>query len=205
MPRLSWSATELAEHRRRELGVTLQSALDRSRWHHDRLAPFDLSEIGPDDLSALPPMTKSDLMANWDDIVTDPRLTLAAAQAYLDEIDSRGLQPWHGEYLVFASGGSTGEPGVFCWSLAEMARWGASSIRWSAAAGIAPPKRPAWVSARSLRHPSAVAAILSGGTPDLIVAVDRPVADIVERLNALQPDALSVLCSMLPALVDAAD
>ena len=204
VPRLSWSPTELAEHRRRELGVTLHSALDRSRWHHDRLSSFDLSEIGPDDLSALPTMTKSDLMTNWDDIVTDPRLTLAAAREYLDEIDRRGLQPWHGEYFVFASGGSTGEPGVFCWSVDELARWGASSIRWSAAAGIAPPKRHAWVGARSLRHPSAVAAILGGGTPDLIVAVDRPVADIVERLNALQPDALSVLCSMLPRLVDAA-
>jgi phenylacetate-coenzyme A ligase PaaK-like adenylate-forming protein len=204
IPRLNWSPTELAEHRRRELGVTLRCALQRSRWHHERLAPFDLSAIGPDDLGALPTMTKRDLMANWDDIVTNPRLTLASARAYLDDVDSHGLQPWHGEYLVFASGGSTGEPGVFCWSLAEMARWGASSIRWSLAAGVAPPKRHAWVGARSLRHPSAVAAILTGGTPDLIVGVDRPVAEIVERLNTLQPDALSVVCSMLPPLVDAA-
>ena len=44
---------------------------------------------------------------------------------------------------VLTSGGSTGEPGVFCWSLAEMARFGASAFRWSAANGEGPPARAA--------------------------------------------------------------
>jgi phenylacetate-CoA ligase len=114
LPRLSWSATELAQHRRRELGLTLQNAVDRSRWHRGRLAGLDLGDIAPDDLTALPTMTKRDLMTSWDDIVTDSRLTIEQARAHLDGIDERGLDLLHGDYFVFTSGGSTGEPGLFC-------------------------------------------------------------------------------------------
>lgn len=106
-----------------------------------------------------------------------------------------------GEYLVLTSGGSTGEPGIFCWSLAEMARFGASSVRWSAANGDGPPARPAWVAARSSRHPSGVAARITGSA---LVPVDQPIAAIVEQLNAIQPDAITTICSMLPLLVEEA-
>ena len=91
---------------------------------------IDLAAVTPDDVSALPTMTKRDLMTHWDEIVTDSRLTLATARAHLEQVDAEGLSPLLGEYLVFTSGGTTGEPGVFCWSLAEMARFAASSLRW---------------------------------------------------------------------------
>jgi phenylacetate-coenzyme A ligase PaaK-like adenylate-forming protein len=161
----------------------------------------DVGSIGPDDLSSLPTMTKHDLMAHWDDVVTDDRLTLAAARAHLERVDAEGLSALAGEYLVLTSGGSTGEPGIFCWSLAEMARFGASTLRWSAAAGFGPPARAAWVAARSARHPSGVAARVSGAT---LIPVDQPLAAIVEQLNAIQPDAISTVCSMLPLLVEEA-
>lgn len=205
LPRLSWTVPELTQHRRRELAAALRSTVGRSVWHRDRLGSVRIDDLDPDDLSALPTMTKHDLMASWDDIVTDPRLTLELARTHLDGIDERGLDLLHGEYFIFTSGGSSGEPGLFCWSKAEMARWGASSIRWSAAAGGSPPQRPACIGARSLRHPSAVAAVLmTDGDPDLIVPVDQPLGAIVDRLNAVQPDAMVVLCSMLPALADVA-
>ena len=53
-----------------------------------------------------------------------------------------------------------------------------------------------------MRYPSAAAVTLSGGTPDLLVPVDQPIAAIVEQLNVLQPDALITGCSMLGPLVD---
>ena len=128
--RLSWTADELDAHRRRALAESLRAACEGSAWHRERLDGVELDGVGPDDLSGLPTMTKSDLMANWNAIVTDSRLTLAAARAHLERIDREGLSPFLGEYLVFTSGGSTGEPGVFCWSFAEMARFVASVLRW---------------------------------------------------------------------------
>jgi phenylacetate-coenzyme A ligase PaaK-like adenylate-forming protein len=143
-------------------------------------------------------------MAHWDHLVTDPRLSLGAARDHLDRVDRDGLSLLCDEYLVFQSGGSTGEPGVFCWHETEMARWGASAVRWSAVAGVGPPARQVWVGARSMRHPSAAVAILNGNDPNLVVPVDQPLSAIVDRLNEVQPDSLMVVGSMLRPLVDAA-
>ncbi len=205
LPRLQWSASELHEHRRAELTATVALAKGESRWHATRLAHIDVNALDPSDLSALPTMTKRDLMANWDDVVTDGRLTLVGAREHLREVERHGFEPYLGEYLVFTTGGSTGEPAVFPWSAVEMARWGASSVRWSAVDGAGPPARHAWVGARSHRHPSAVASMLSGGDESLSVPIDQPLSQIVARLNEIDPDSMSVVCSMLPPLLDAAD
>jgi phenylacetate-coenzyme A ligase PaaK-like adenylate-forming protein len=204
IPRLSWTAGELDAHRQNALTESLRAARAGSAWHRDRLNGIDVDVIDPDDLSVLPTMAKRDLMANWDAIVTDSRLSLAGARAHLERVDAQGLQPLLGEYLVFTSGGSTGEPGVFCWSFSEMARFIASSLRWSAAAGMGPPARLVVLGARSMRYPSAAVVPLSGGTSDLLVPVDQPIEVIVEQLNALQPDMLFTGCSMLGPLADAA-
>lgn len=202
LPRLSWSREQLRAHRAGALTDALGQAAARSAFHRERLADVDLESITPDDLGALPTMTKGDLMAHWDDVVTDDRVTLAGARAHLERVDAEGFSALGGEHLVLTSGGSTGEPGVFCWSLAEMARFGASSVRWSAAHGDGPPARPAWVAARSPRHPSGAAALITGSA---LVPVDQPIAAIVEQLNAIQPDAISTVCSMLPLLIEEAE
>jgi phenylacetate-CoA ligase len=201
IPRLSWSPDQLRTHQADALRDTLRHATAHSRFHRDRLGGVDLESITPDDLGALPTMTKGDLMAHWDDVVTDHRLSLAAARAHLDRIDVEGFSALHGEHLVLTSGGSTGEPGIFCWSLAEMARFGASMLRWGAANGEGPPERSAWVAARSPRHPSCVGALMSGAA---LIPVDQPITAIVDQLNAVQPDAIATVCSMLPVLVEEA-
>lgn len=202
--RLTWSPEELAAHQQSALTETLRFASERSPWHRERLAGLDLSEVGPNDLSALPVMTKRELMGHWDSIVTEADLTLASARSHIDRLDREGMQTLDGRWFVYTSGGTTGDPAVYAWSVEEMARWGASGIRWSAAAGYGPPQRTAWVGARSFRHPSAAAALLGGGGPELVVPVDQPLPAIVDRLNALQPDSLSVVCSMLAPLTDEA-
>lgn len=201
IPRLSWSSDQLRAHQADALTDALRHAATRSAFHRERLAGVDIEAITPDDLGALPTMTKGDLMAHWDEVVTGEGLTLASARAHLDRMDADGFSALGGEYLVLTSGGSTGEPGIFCWSLAEMARFGASSVRWSAASGDGPPARPAWVAARSSRHPSGAAARITGSA---LVPVDQPIAAIVEQLNAIQPDAITTICSMLPLLVEEA-
>lgn len=199
LPRLSWSTEQLRAHQSAALTSALRHAATHSPFHRERLAGIDIESVVPSDLDALPTMTKGDLMEHWDSVVTDARLTLPAARAHLDRLDVEGFSPFAGEFLVLTSGGSTGEPGIFCWSIAEMVRFGVSSIRWSAATGLGPPERAAWIAARSPRHPSAVAALITGANP---IPIDQPVAVIVEQLNAAQPDAISTVCSLLPMLVE---
>jgi phenylacetate-CoA ligase len=205
--RLHLDAASLAEYRSARLTEMLRFAAEHSRWHARRLSGRDLDAVTPNDLTPLPPMTKPDVMGAWDDIVTDPRLSLDGARQHLARIDDAGPSLLLDEYFVFTTGGSTGEPGVFVWSLDEFARWGASTIRLGTDAGDPPAERPTFVAARSLRHPSAWPPLLLNGLRTgsrQIVPVDQPIPAIIEQLNAIAPDSLWVMSSMLPTLVDAA-
>ena len=93
----------MAAHRQAALRETLSFAFGHSPWHHDRLAGIDLDGITADDLSRLPVMTRTELMANWDQIVTEPGLTLASARAHLQALDEGGPLLPRGRYLVLAA------------------------------------------------------------------------------------------------------
>jgi len=58
------------------LRETLAFAKAKSAWHAKRLSGL-VESFTEADLTRLPVMTKSDVMSNWDELVTDRRLTLA--------------------------------------------------------------------------------------------------------------------------------
>ncbi|HYF45911.1 MAG TPA: hypothetical protein VD926_06840 [Acidimicrobiales bacterium] len=204
--RLHWDEATLAAHRRSALVETLVWARERSPWHRRRLAGLDLASVAPDDLTALPTMTKTDLMAHWDRVVTVRDLSLAEARRHLDRLDQEGPAFFLDRYLIFTTGGSTGEPAVFPWSIEEFASFGASTIRFRSDAGIPPPERLACVGARSPRHPTAWPTLLlhgrEAGRPR-VIPVDQPVEAILAALDAADPDQLLTIGSMLPVLAEA--
>ena len=79
--RLTWPLDRLHHLRDQRLRELLRTAKERSSWHAERLTQADVDTTGGADLGGLPTMTKADLMAHWDAIVTDPRLTLETAEA----------------------------------------------------------------------------------------------------------------------------
>jgi len=81
--RLRWSRLEIEAEQTRALRDLLGHAVSHSRWHRERLRHVDIERASPLDLSAIPPMTKDDLMQHWDAIVTAPRCTLASAERHL--------------------------------------------------------------------------------------------------------------------------
>lgn len=60
----------------------------------------------------LPPVGKRDLMANFDDWVTDPHITLAKLKSELLSDLSRLGSLYRGQYLVVTTSGTSGEPAV---------------------------------------------------------------------------------------------
>ena len=64
------------------------------------------------DARELPPVTKSELMANFDDWVTDPEVTWAEVEAFVADKTLVGHQ-FLDRYSVWRSSGSTGVRGVF--------------------------------------------------------------------------------------------
>ena len=94
-----------------------QARLERMVAHARSASPF-YRELyrglpgGAPDLSALPVVTKPQLMEHFDDVVTDRSVTRAEVDAFLAEPGNIG-RPFHGSYLVAKSSGTSGHPGVF--------------------------------------------------------------------------------------------
>lgn len=70
------------------------------------------SDLTDSALTVLPPVTKSQLMAAFDDWVCDPTVTLADVRAFASDPAKVGM-PYRGRYFVCASSGTSGHPGVF--------------------------------------------------------------------------------------------
>jgi phenylacetate-coenzyme A ligase PaaK-like adenylate-forming protein len=63
-------------------------------------------------LRDLPPVTKPELMASFEDWVTDPAVTKASVAAFITDKTLVG-QPYLGCYAVWTSSGTSGTPGIF--------------------------------------------------------------------------------------------
>ena len=72
IPRTGWQRERIRAHQDERLRGLLHHAAGHSPFHAERLAGLDLDAVTPDDLSAVPVMTKADLMEHFDDVVTDP-------------------------------------------------------------------------------------------------------------------------------------
>jgi phenylacetate-coenzyme A ligase PaaK-like adenylate-forming protein len=207
--RLSWSAERIESAQRDGLRRLLAHAVAHSPFHRQRLAGTNVASIEPAGLTSLPVMTKTDMMAAIDDVFTDRRLTLGAVEQALAATGSEPV-PVLGRYMALATGGSTGQRGVFVFDQAAKAEFILSITRsllagLHAAGGIPPGGLPmAMVGAGSAVHATGAAAAETIG-PDaplrvLPVPVTMPLRQIVDRLNTLQAPALIGYASALGRL-----
>ena len=122
-----WSAEELAAWQRRRLDQVVRHATAASPFYRERYAGLDPGT--PVQLRRLPVVDKATVMEHFDDLVTDPRLTLAAVEAHLDGLDRDELLL--GRYRAMATGGSTGRKGVFVTDRDEWRQYLAGFFRWN--------------------------------------------------------------------------
>lgn len=203
--RIAWSADELGGRRTAALRAVLRSAIARSAWHRSRLSGVDVESISWAQIGELPVMTKSDLMGNFDRIVSDRRLSRERCEEHLERSPGEYL---FGEFQVVASGGSSGQRGVFVYGWDEWTTCYASNVRfqvrdWSrdpTLAGL--PRIIAVVAASSPTHISAALSktFSSGTNARRLFPVSLPLDQIVAGLNDLQPTVLMGYSSFLPRL-----
>ena len=205
--RLDWDADQLAAHQRERLRVLLAYAAEYSPFHARRLAGLDLSRFEVGDLARLPVMTKTQMMAEFDDVVTDRRLSRRLAEQHLAaSVRTAGLLL--DEYVCLASGGSSGLRGVFVQTLGEYTDFVASLVRRgyarALAAGGPPPEGLVLgqVAAASPVHSSGFGAAVAAGPPVRLIPAPAtlPLDQIVARLNTAQPPALLCYASKLAEL-----
>lgn len=88
-------------------------------------------------LQQIPPVTKSELMANFNDWVTDPEVTIESVKEFVSDMSLVG-QLFLGRYMVSTTSGSTGVPGIFIQDKGSdtimktlMAIRGTTKLKWS--------------------------------------------------------------------------
>jgi phenylacetate-CoA ligase len=195
LDRPRWDAGRLAAHQRERLRALLARAACQSPFHARRLAGVDPARFELADLARLPVMSKEQMMAGFDELATDRRLTRARVEQHLA---ASGEQPslLAGRYVCLASGGSSGVRGVVVQSIEEYAEFVASFLRpvavGLAAAGGPPPGGipVAIVGAASPVHASGFGAAAGAGAypvRTITAPATLPLADLVQRLNQAQP------------------
>jgi phenylacetate-CoA ligase len=204
--RIGWSAQQLALYRCERLRAMLRLAKQRSAWHRARLADFDLDLVTEDDIRELPIMTKEDVMSQFDQIVTDPRLALAGVESHLASLtdEPRHL---HDLYHAIASGGSTGARGVFVYDWDAWVTCYLGWFRYLLRDMGDEPFSMALVAAGKPAHISR-ALLQTFADPDAIALqsfpITLPLEQIVTGLNTMKPDTILAYPSAVVQLVEAA-
>lgn len=177
----------------------LQVARERSPWHRERLAGVDVDHLGNEELATLPAMTKTDLMANFDRIVTDPRLALDLMNEHISNLTADAYL--FDEYHAVASGGSSGQRGVFVYDR-EAWRTCFLTSRGNLLAFDDPVIRQGTTVQVTAHHASHLSSVIVQTFVPVLrrLSVTMPFAQIVAGLNELQPVSLSTYPSALLAL-----
>jgi phenylacetate-coenzyme A ligase PaaK-like adenylate-forming protein len=207
LSRLRLDARRLAERQRDGLRSLLRHAVERSPFHARRLAGVDVASLELDELARLPVMTKADLMGEFDDVPTDRRVTGALCERALAATREEP-RPLFGEYVCLASGGSSGQRGVFVLDAEALVEFQSAINRRTMerllAQGGPPPGGLviAMVAAASAVHATGSAAAWTAGGPVRVVAVPAtlPLDAIRARLEELQAPLLFGYPSMLVRL-----
>ena len=213
LARTSWSVGRISAERQERLRRLLAHAKQKLPWHARRLAHIDPETFVESDLVRLPKMTKADVMANFDEIVTDPRLSLAVAEMHVAELQENAACNSYlfDQFHVFATSGSSGRRGVFVydwdgWTVAAM-----SAVRNRAIADGETGQMPAdfkavMIAADNASHISY--ALTRTFFPETtLLPVTLPLAEIVVHLNRCSRTELpatlpcSINCALPPSAV----
>jgi phenylacetate-CoA ligase len=210
LARLTWSAERLRAERTARLRHVVRHAATHSPWHRQRLASVDVESLDEDGLRRLPTMTKADLMAHFDAIVTDPRVTLELVNAHIAGLtaDAYLLE----EYHAVASGGSSGSRGVFVWDWAAWAECFLSGMRRTLhdtmndpAPDPAPLSMMMVAADRASHVTSSIGQTFANpAVPIVRCPVTWPLERIVEQLNRADGNVLLAYASMLVVLANEA-
>lgn len=126
--RARWSAAEITALQTERLRALIAHAAERSPFYAHRLRGLDLQRFELADLPRVAPLAKSEGMAQLDALFTDRRLSCALAEDALAATAKEPV-PLFGRYLAQATGGSSGERGVFVCEAETWAEVSAGAIR----------------------------------------------------------------------------
>jgi len=132
--RLRWDAGRLAAERERRLQELLRWAADNSPFWRTRLVGRDLATFTEADLPSLPILTRAEMMAEFDDLVTVPGLTLDRVKEHVAQLngDDRYLDD---EYHAIMTTGYTGTEAIQVYGWDAFVTFVMQGSRWTGRPG----------------------------------------------------------------------
>lgn len=187
--RLRWDADRLAAEREQRLRQLLALAAERSPFWRERLAGRDLATFTEADLPSLPILTRAEMMAKFDRLVTVPELTLARVSEYVAQADAdRYLD---GEYRAIKTSGATGTEAFHVYGWDAFVTFVMQGSRWTGRRGESPDAVLAQIFSCSPMHESGIFHAFStfegGGPPSHCFSGTMALSELVSGLNAAEP------------------
>ncbi len=195
-----WSRDELAAYQRERVGRLVELASNRSAFYR-RLygGRVQASEV---ELGELPTVSKAAMMANFDEVVTDPVLRRKDLEEHLATTPTSAFD---GRYNVMRTSGSTGERALFVYGANEWKHAVATLLAGTAVGGLKPRlprERVAVIAAPGAEHIAArqAASIDLGLYKTVRHAATDPIDDLVVDLNAQRPHGIAAYPSIAAML-----
>jgi len=196
------SRQEIAAIQERKLRTLLTYAYDHSAWHRARFqaAGIKREQISALPLTAFPTMDKSDLLANFEQLVTVPELRQEDLRRF-DADESLQGQLYQGKYHIVHSSGTTGKPGYFlydesAWNqmllgIIRGALWGMTGPEIAKLLLSGP--RIVYIAATGGRYGGAMA--VGDGVEGLRAAqlhldVNTPLPELIEKVRSFRPNII---------------
>lgn len=209
LDRLGWDRPAIEAHQESQLRALLATAIADSPFHRRRLAGIDPASFRLADLASLPMMTKEEMMADFDDVVTDRRVTRVGVEEHLAAM---GTRPDYllDEYMVLTSGGSSGVRGVFTFGWDAATDFILAGVRNSLARPVEPRagRRPGrtrmtmLAAGKGYHATRALVTRFATAVNDLqSLSATMTVAELVHELNDFQPDQLNGYPSRIASLI----
>jgi phenylacetate-CoA ligase len=187
--RLRWDAGRLAAERERRLRELLLHAAEHSPFWKQRLAGHDLANFTEADLPSLPVLTKAEMMANFDRIVTVPGLTLDRIRTHVDQLTGDGYLD--DEYRAIVTSGYTEKPSYHVYGWDSFVTFVMQGSRWTGRRGENPDAVLAQCFSGSPKHESGIfyafSTFESGGPTSHCFDATLPLTEIVDGLNNARP------------------
>jgi phenylacetate-CoA ligase len=187
--RLRWDAERLAAERERRLRELLVHAAEHSPFWRERLAGHDLANFTEADLPSLPVLSKAEMLAEFDRLVTVPALTLDRVRHHVDELTGDGYLD--DEYRAIVTSGYAEKPSYHVYGWDSFVTFVMQGSRWTGRRGEDPDAVLAQCFSGSPKHESGIfyafSTFESGGPTSHCFDATLPLDEIVDGLNNARP------------------
>jgi phenylacetate-coenzyme A ligase PaaK-like adenylate-forming protein len=196
-----WTRAQLERFQQEKLQRLVAHAVVHSRFYADRLRQANAKRGFV--LENVPPLTKAEMMANYDRLVTDPGLCLAEIEAHVQR--AKGDALLLDEYRVLTTGGTSGMKGYFAYNRNEWITALAGAVGFGEMVGICPqfPRlRVCSIGGGNPMHASyRLAATLDVGLHNILrLEATAPIPELVRELNRFKPEIINAYPSILALL-----